>query len=184
MVERKSKTLPKYIPKDELTLLLNAPYKKYVHHEIQMKVAAYCGLRGSEVLNLKREDISIDEMQIRIIQGKGNKDRVVSITNYEFAKLLEQYIMDLNMDDPLFSMETTEGLNAMVKRYAKNIGIERKINFHMLRHSFAVHSLKAGVSLRTVQKMLGHSSLTTTQIYLDITGDDVNEDYKQHPLNF
>ena len=53
----------------------------------------------------------------------------------------------------------------------------------MLRHSFAVHCLKAGMNLRTVQKMLGHSSLTTTQVYLDVTGDDIKEDYFGHPLS-
>jgi site-specific recombinase XerD len=181
--KRTPKKLPKYIQKDDLTKLLNAPYVKNIRHKIQMKLAVYCGMRGSEVLALIKNDINIKDMEIRINEGKGCKDRVVAITNYEFARELEGYIAELKPTDYLFEMETTDGLNAMIKRYAANVGIDRKINFHMLRHSFAVHSLKAGISLRTVQKMLGHTSLTTTQIYLDITGDDIREDYKHHPLN-
>ena len=77
---------------------------------------------------------------------------------------------------------STRQVERSVENYGKLANIDQPIHPHMLRHSFAVHCLKSGMNLRTVQKMLGHSSLTTTQIYLDITGDDIKQDYFDHPL--
>ena len=181
---RQPKRLPKYIPLEELKILLNAPYKTNTHHKIMMKLGAVCGLRGSEVLKVKKEDIKLDEMEIRVNLGKGKVDRIVPIPSLEFIKELREYIEDLNPQDNLFEMETTEGLTSMVKRYAKYVGIERNITFHMLRHSFAVHSLKSGVNLRSLQKALGHKQLTSTQIYLDLLSEDMKDDYRDHLLPY
>ena len=76
------------------------------------------------------------------------------------------------------------GFRAMVKRYGKRCGLEKDVHPHMLRHTFAVHCLKSGMNLRTVQKLLGHEHLTTTQIYLDVTGQDVADDFYAHPLPY
>ena len=77
---------------------------------------------------------------------------------------------------------STRHVERLVAEYGLKAGISQHVHPHMLRHSFAVHCLQAGMNLRTVQKMLGHSSLTTTQIYLDVTGDDIKQDYFEHPL--
>lgn len=181
---RRPETLPKYIPLNDLTALINAPWKKYIHHELQMKLGAICGLRPMEILHVKKKHFNFQDESVFVEQGKNNKDRVVPIQSYKFTKQLEEYVADLEMEDYLFDMKTTEGFTAMIQRYANNIGLQHKVTAHMLRHSFAVHSLKAGRNLRTIQKYLGHKSLTTTQIYLDVTGDDIKEDARLHPLPY
>lgn len=182
--KRAPRRIPKYLPLDELKLLINAPYKNYIHHKLMMKFASLCGLRASEVLNLRKGDINLDMKEIDVNQGKGGKDRKVIIPSALFIEELKEYTSELEFDDLLFGISSTSTLTMMVKRYAKAIGIERNVNFHMLRHSFAVHSIKAGVSLRSVQKSLGHSSMSTTAIYLDLVTEDIKEDYRMHPLPF
>ena len=181
-----SKVLPKYIPEEEIHKILAAPYRTNIHHILQMKLGVICGLRGSEVLSLIKEDININELEIRVRQGKGGKDRIVPISpsSINFVRELEKYIHDLRGQDTLFDMETTEGLTAMLKRYALRAEVDRNVTFHMLRHTFAVYSIKAGVDIRTLQRVLGHASISTTAVYLDVSIDDVKEVYRLHPLPF
>jgi len=180
---KKPKRLPKYLTKDEIRLLLNIPYKTRMDHILMMRLAYNCGMRNSEVCNIIVENFNFEDLSVTIISGKGDKDRIIHVLTHELVLMLEKYIENnnLNLQDKLFDMKP-RGFTAMVKRYGKRAGLEKNIYPHMLRHSFAVHSLKVGVNLRSLQKTLGHSSLTTTQIYLDIVGDDIKEDYRLHPL--
>ena len=181
-MEKKPKKLPKYLSEEEIRTLLDTPYKTNKHHILMMKLAYKCGLRNSEVCHITVKDIKFDERKVHVFQGKGAKDRLVPMP-YDLMEDLKKYIdmYKLEYNDRLFDI-TERGFGKMIERYGKRAGLDKKISPHMLRHSFAVHRLKAGASLRSVQKALGHTSLTTTQIYLDITDEDVQEDFDKHPL--
>lgn len=177
--------LPKYLRDDEVRKLLNAPPRKKTRDRLILRVLYRCGLRVSELTNLKIQDIDFEEGMITIRSGKGDKDRVVpldadTLDLIEFYKAgAEEGILILSERGDSLS---TRQVERIVKKYAKKAGLKKNVYPHMLRHSFAVHCLKAGMNLRSVQKMLGHSSLTTTQIYLDLTGEDIKQDYEEHPL--
>lgn len=177
--------LPKYLKEDEVRKLLNAPEREKTRDRLILRILYRCGLRVSELTSLKIEDIDFDDKMITVRGGKGDKDRVVPIDD-ETLDLIQLYKKDADKGVLILSQRgealSTRQVERIVKKYAKKAGIEKNVYPHMLRHSFAVHSLKAGMNLRSVQKMLGHSSLTTTQIYLDLTGEDVKKDYNDHPL--
>jgi len=180
---RTVKRLPKYLSEQDIKKLLETPYKTNLKDILMLKLAYRCGMRNSEVCNCKVKHIDFQNLGVFVEQGKGSKDRFIPTLTYDMVLQFQKYISDndLKAEDKLWDI-TPRGFSAMVKKYGKRAGIERDVNPHMLRHSFAVHSLKAGVNLRSVQKSLGHSSLTTTQIYLDVLVEDIQEDYKQHPL--
>ncbi len=177
--------LPKYLKDDEVRKLLNAPDREKTRDRLILRILYRCGLRVSELTSLKIEDIDFDEGMITVRGGKGDKDRVVPIDD-DTLDLVQLYKGDADKGILILSQRGEElssrQVERIVKKYADKAGIKKNVYPHMLRHSFAVHSLKSGMNLRSVQKMLGHSSLTTTQIYLDLTGEDVKEDYEEHPL--
>lgn len=179
------KKLPKYLKVEEINLLLNAPPREKIRDRLILRILYKCGLRVSELCNLKIQDIDFADCTLIVRGGKGGKDRMVPVDN-QTIDMVELFIGSAK-DGGLFLSEknnkiSTRQIERLVQQYAKDAGIKQKVHPHMLRHSFAVHCLKAGMNLRTVQKMLGHSSLTTTQIYLDVTGDDIKDDYRKHPL--
>ncbi len=177
--------LPKYLKEDKVRKLLNAPDRDKLRDRIILRILYRCGLRVSELTSLKIRDINFSEGMITVRGGKGDKDRIVPIDD-DTLDLIQIYIKDREegvlilsqRDEPI----STRQVERIVKKYAKKADIKKNVYPHMLRHSFAVHSLKSGMNLRSVQKILGHSSLTTTQIYLDLTGEDLKEDYEKHPL--
>jgi len=151
-----------------------------------MKFGAKCGLRSEEIIEIVVGDFDFSDHKyptLRIV-GKGSYERIIPI-DHAFVHEIQEYIdkNNLGKQDKLFDM-TNRGFRAMVKRYGKRCGLEKDVHPHMLRHTFAVQSLKAGVNLRTLQKILGHKHLSTTQIYLDITGEDVADDFYHHPLSY
>jgi integrase/recombinase XerD len=193
------KSLPKYLSSDKLRILLGTPYKTQRHHILIMKLMARCGLRNSEVVGfqskrkpekevnipgLRVQDFDFTANQLTVRQGKGKKDRVVPFDD-NLKLELQKWIKDndLGHNDKLFDI-STRAVGAFVKQYGKRAGLDEDIHPHMLRHSFAVAALKSGMNLRTLQKILGHTSLTTTQIYLDLTAGDISEDYRAHPLPY
>ena len=185
------KTLPKYLKEREVQKLLNAPERDNYRNRLILRLLYRCGLRVSELTNLRIEDIMFGDNHLIVRRGKGGKDRVVPVDHYTLD-MIEDFLRDDETNEIaksgyLIQSERNERMSTrqverIVAEYGLKAGIPQQIHPHMLRHSFAVHCLKAGMNLRTVQKMLGHSSLTTTQIYLDITGDDVKQDYFDHPL--
>lgn len=178
--------LPKYMNTEEIKLLLNTPYKTKQDHILLMKFGAKCGLRSEEILEIVVKDFDFNDHEypnMRII-GKGSYERTVPIAQ-SFVHEIKIYIEKNNLEseDKLFEM-SDRGFRKMVKRYGKRCGIEKNVHPHMLRHTFAVHCLKKGMNLRTLQKILGHKHLSTTQIYLDITAMDVADDFNEHPLPY
>ena len=182
---RMTKKLPKYLKEREVRRLLNAPEREKLRDRLILRMLYRCGLRVSELTSLRIEDIEFEEGTLMVRHGKGGRDRLIPV-DHQTMDMIE-YFVDEETSGYLILSERNEQLSTrqverIVEQYGRLANIEQPIHPHMLRHSFAVHCLKSGMNLRTVQKMLGHSSLTTTQIYLDITGDDIKQDYFDHPL--
>ena len=146
------------------------------------------GLRVSELVSLKLSDIDLENKIVRCI-GKGNKERIVPIGDYALdylKKYIDEYRPELKKGyytDSLFLNNhgkeiTRQGFFLIIKKIAKEKKKKKNITPHMLRHSFATHLLNNGADLRTIQEMLGHSNISTTQIYTNLTTDILKENYK------
>ena len=148
-----------------------------------------CGLRISEALDLNHEDISNEDFIL--IKGKGGKERVVPMMPY-IKKGIENYInecpKEINGRDPLFIGQRLSRLSPRIIQYAlekirNSLALPETATPHALRHSFATHLLESGGDLRTIQELLGHSSLSTTQRYTKIETEKLYDSYtKSHPL--
>ena len=151
------------------------------------------GLRVSELCSLNRDlDLSKDEMTIR---GKGDKLRIVFLSPNARASVLEYLKTRTDMDEALFVQEgpqavkreennetlrlTSRSVERLVKQIAIEAGISKKVTPHTIRHSFATDLLRNGADIRSVQMMLGHSNITTTQIYTHITDKQLREVHKK-----
>lgn len=146
------------------------------------------GLRVSELVSLTLNDIDLDNKFVRCI-GKGKKERIVPIGDYALdylKKYIEEYRPILKKGyytESIFLNNhgkemTRQGFFLIIKKIAKEKNINKNITPHMLRHSFATHLLNNGADLRTIQEMLGHSNISTTQIYTNLTTDILKENYK------
>jgi integrase/recombinase XerD len=152
-----------------------------------------CGLRVSELITLKISDLFFEEGFIKVT-GKGNKERYVPI-HYNAQKYITIYITEIrshlkpakSFEDTLFLNRRGKGLTrqmifTILKELAVKINLNKKISPHTLRHSFATHLLKNGADLRAIQLMLGHESITTTEVYLHLDSSDLKEVVeKYHP---
>ncbi|NLP58724.1 site-specific tyrosine recombinase XerD [Lutibacter sp. B1] len=138
-----------------------------------------CGLRVSELIDLQLSDLFFDEGFIRVI-GKGNKQRFVPI-NYQTQQFITTYVNNIRVhidvqkgfEDTVFLNRRGKNLTrfmifTIIKNLAIKAGIKKKISPHTFRHSFATHLLERGADLRAIQQMLGHESITTTEIYMHL----------------
>ena len=151
------------------------------------------GLRVSELTNLKLRNIDFDENLIRFI-GKGNKERITpvgKVSVYFLKKYLEttRYkIEGESKNDYVFLNKygnkiSRQGFWKILKKYAKKINLNKNLHPHIFRHSFATHMLKRGADLRTVQELLGHSDISTTEIYTNLDKEHIKDTYfKYHPF--
>ncbi len=156
-----------------------------------IEVLYSCGLRVSELVGLDVDDLDLAEGYVTCI-GKGNKQRLVPFgagaqtTLHDYLSLRSKLGGQIRPEPALFLNQRGTRLSRqscwkITKRYAARVGIER-IYPHSLRHSFATHLLKGGADLRAVQEMLGHASISTTQIYTSLSRDDLREIYEEsHP---
>ena len=167
--------LPKYHRKTEIQQMLEKADQHNQRDYLILKILWSTGLRGSELTSLKKKDLEFNEKRIIVRNGKGGKDRVVPIPQ-EIRNLLKMWTNNLNKDDHVFDI-SSRTLRNIVYKYAEKCGFTSKP--HKWRHSFAIHCLKNGLDLRTLQKILGHSSLSTTQIYLDVVAEDVQKEYEK-----
>ncbi len=175
------KSLPKVIRPEEMEALLNAPNIETLdglRDQAMMEVMYASGLRVSELIQLKQADINVLKATIRIV-GKGQKTRLVPIGEYALqqvkAYLEKRRFINPKEESPyLFISRYAKPLSRQfffkrIKQYAAQVGIQSSISPHTLRHSFATHLLEQGASLRAVQEMLGHTHLSTTQIYTHVS---------------
>ena len=191
---KKSKRLPKYFEYNELEELFDVPDitdPLGERNRLILEMLYASGIRVSELVNIKISDISFGTKTIKIL-GKGNKERIAYYNNIT-SKYLDKYIKDgrkkLNIDnsDYLFlnykgGRLTTRGVEKVLNNIIDQTAINKHITPHMLRHSFATHLLNEGCDLLSVQELLGHASLSATNIYTHITNDRLKDVYlKTHP---
>lgn len=143
-------------------------------HRIIIGLLYGCGLRIGELLNLKQDHIDKRRMIVNIVAGKGNKDRQIMLDD-ELLKEIEAYYQEYSPIEYVFngqnnSLQYSErSVNEFLKTYANKAGITKKVHAHILRHSFATHLLEDNTDISIIQKLLGHSSPKTTQIYAHIS---------------
>jgi len=167
---KKNKTLPNILTIEKIKKMIDSTSN--IKHKLIIKLLYGCGLRVSEIVNLKKEDINFEEDLIKVRLAKGKKDRFVKIPNSLIDELKSYF--DLSDFETLFSSNrggklTTATIQAILKNAAKKTGIKKRVYPHLLRHSFATHLLEQGTDLRIIQKLLGHSDIKTTQIYTQIS---------------
>lgn len=187
-------SLPKFLTVDEAARLVLQPDERDLHglrDRAMLEVLYATGLRVSELIRLRPGDLNLDDGYV-ICRGKGGKERVVPL-GQAAAALTRRYIDDVRPrllkkpDETLFltrlgSQFTRQGIWKMLREYARKAGLEDKVSPHVLRHSFATHLLERGADLRSVQLMLGHSQITTTQIYTHVSRERLRQVYeKYHP---
>ena len=190
------KSLPVIISVKQAVSLLEAPFQiehpKQAPNWIPFRDAAILelfystGLRLAELVSLKVEDIDWISDTLRVM-GKGNKERLLPIGT-PAIKALQNYRHEAKVHQgPLFLSKlkkqiTTRAVNDLLKKYITTAGIPFNLTPHKLRHSFATHLLDNGADLRSVQSLLGHASLSTTQIYTHVTKERLKVEYdKAHP---
>jgi len=171
---KRNKPIPEVLTMEEVKKLIDATSN--IKHKLILKLLYGCGLRVSEVINLRKDDINFDECLIHIRLSKGRKDRFVKIPD-SIRNDLENY-SKLSNEDILFASNrggklTTATIQKIVKNSAAKAGLKKNIHPHTLRHSFATHLLEQGIDLRIIQKLLGHSDIKTTQIYLSVSNQTI-----------
>ena len=190
------KKLPSVLSVEEVMILLNSlnddtPYN--ARNRAMIEVMYGTGLRVSELVNLKLNELHLTSKMISTT-GKGSKERIVPINDYA-SKVLRDYIVKYrpelvkNGKDNNFIFLNNQGqplsrqsFFLILKRLAKDAGIEKEISPHTLRHSFATHLLEAGTDLRYIQEMLGHENISTTQIYTHLSKQKIKSVYNSaHP---
>jgi len=188
------KSLPKVLNESEVIKLLDIKLNSHFDYRNKalLEVLYATGFRVSELLNLSISDIDFENKFIRCF-GKGSKERVVPINDvacYYLKLYIEEHrplMLKGNLINELFlnnhgKVLTRQGFYGILKNIAKEKGIKKDISPHILRHSFASHLLKHGADLRSIQAMLGHSDLKTTEIYTHLNNDKIKDNYDSaHP---
>ena len=190
-IERK---LPDTLSPDEINDIINSVDLSNPHGERNrtiLETLYSCGLRVSELINLKYSKLFLEDGFL-IVTGKGNKERAVPL-NKTLIKYLKNYIrlirshqdIETGHEDFVFLNNRGKQLTRMmiftiVKKHTEKAGIKKNISPHTFRHSFASHLLQGGANLRAIQTMLGHESISTTEIYMHIDRDFVRQEIIQH----
>lgn len=169
-----------------LDIKLNTPFD--YRNKAMLELMYSSGLRVSELVDLKLNNIDLDNGYVRCL-GKGKKERIIPIgeiaieylkkyrNEYRNSMKKGYYTENVFLNNHGKNI-TRQGFFLIIKNIAKEKNIDKNITPHMLRHSFATHLLNNGANLRTIQEMLGHSSITTTQIYTNVSNDIIKENYE------
>lgn len=146
-----------------------------------------CGLRASELVGLNLTDVNLDEELVRVI-GKGNRERIVPIGRVAIGAIKDYLKKRPKVDDTAIFLNrfgkrlSSRSLQTIVRKHLLQIATATGTNPHILRHTFATHLLSNGADLRSVQELLGHSSISSTQIYTHVSIDQLIREYKKsHP---
>ncbi|NOR51646.1 MAG: site-specific tyrosine recombinase XerD [Gammaproteobacteria bacterium] len=189
-----ARSLPKTLTENDVDALLMAPDIKQplgLRDRAMLELLYACGLRVSELVNIRIDQINLNQGVIRVV-GKGNKERLIPMGE-EAVDWIEHYLAEArpeilekrDMTDALFPSRLGRAMSRqafwqLIKRYARLAEIKKPLSPHVLRHAFATHLLNHGADLRVVQLLLGHNSLSTTQIYTHIAKERLKSIHAQH----
>lgn len=193
---KQEKKLPKFLYPEEIQILLDAPDDSYfgLRDKAIMETLYATGVRVSELVNLNLQDIDLEEELIRV-WGKGSKERIVPFGKMAKLSLLK-YIDEARplllkaknkQENALFLNKhgtrlSDRSIRNILNKYVDAVALNQKISPHAIRHSFATHLLNNGADLRSVQELLGHIRLSTTQIYTHLTKENIKAIYSDtHP---
>jgi integrase/recombinase XerC len=193
---RGQRKLPHFLSADEISQLLNAPDANSIAglRDIAILEVIYsAGLRVSELVGMNDRDLDFEEGVVRI-RGKGRKERFGALGAYAATALRKYFAVRVlsgkaanATETPTFTNKFGERLTSrsvarMLEKYIKTCGLDTRTTPHTLRHSFATHLLDRGADIRSVQELLGHKSLVTTQIYTHVSTASIKQAYlKAHP---
>lgn len=190
---RLDKKLPSFLdlPQIEELLRLPEPTPSGTRDKAILELLYATGMRVSEIVSLNIWEVDLNSDEIKIL-GKGKKERIVLMGKYSQVAIREYLFssrphFQKNNEKALFLNKyggrlTSRGVQRIVEKYIKILGEKKNITPHSLRHSFATHLLERGADLRSVQELLGHASLSTTQIYTHLTKERLKEIHKKyHP---
>jgi len=187
------RSLPKSLNEEEVEALLNAPNLNEpagVRDKAMLELLYACGLRVSELVSIKTTEVSLSDSVVRVT-GKGSKTRLVPMGE-NAVEWISRYLKDARREiiqkrlcDALFVTNRGDAMTRqafwyMIKRYALLAGITKHMSPHVLRHAFATHLLNHGADLRVVQMLLGHSDISTTQIYTHVARERLKRLHSVH----
>lgn len=191
---KRKKTLPKYLSVEEVDKLLNIKLENAFDYRNKaiLELLYATGLRASELINLNLSNIDLVNMVVNVY-GKGSKERIVPISKIAINYLdlyINQYrnmlfVKGKKTNDVLFlnnhgERMTRQGLYKMIGKVALAQGINKEITPHVLRHSFATHMIEYGADIRSVQELLGHENVITTEVYTHLADNFIKESYKEY----
>lgn len=180
------KQLPRTIPQQIIQSILQSAYSEYSHGNrialrdiMVLELLFNTGLRVSELCSLERDNFSLDDDGLRLlIHGKGNKERVIQLVTPELLKLsklyCQTYSQQIQQNGAIFynrnkKQISPQSVQRIINKYVKKLNLQNHITPHMFRHTFATSLLEAGMDIRYIQSLLGHSSISTTQIYTHVS---------------
>ena len=171
----KQKALPVVLSQSEIRMLLSTP--KYLKHRVMLGLLYGCGLRLSELQRLELKDLDFDRMQVHIRNSKYGKSRYVVLSSM-LKRGLQNYIYSVNPIKYVFNGNSRQkaeavpisaaGVQWVVRKSREDSGIKKTVSTHTLRHTFATHLLEMGLDLVSIKEQLGHESVQTTMIYLQV----------------
>lgn len=183
------KKLPVFITEEEVMKLINAPNTKTLlglRDKLIILFLYSTGVRVSELISIKVSHLDLERGEVRVF-GKGKKERIVFLPD-QLINLLKEYLKRRKKNSGHLVLNrrskplTDRGIRLIIKKYAKIAVPEKHVTPHTLRHTFATHLLTGGADLRSVQELLGHSKLSTTQIYTHLTKENLKKIYDNfHP---
>ena len=180
------KQLPRIIPEQVVQALLQSAYDSYIsgcretlRDIVVLELLFSTGLRVSELCALSKDSFQLGDSELRLlINGKGRKERIIQITTAELLHLLKIYYSEFSkeiesQESILFNRRgrpiSPQSVRRIINKYLKQIGVNSHITPHMFRHTFATSLLEAGMDIRYIQSLMGHCSISTTQIYTHVT---------------
>lgn len=175
---KREKKFPTVLTKEEVKKIIDSFDTKKSKLMISLMYA--CGFRVSELTNLKLNDINFEEKIGYIKQGKGRKDRLFNLPDFLLEDLKEQ-VESQKKDNKEYLFTGPKGklsprnLQKIIQKAARRAEIKKEVHCHTLRHSFATHLLENGVDIRKIQELLGHSNLSTTQIYAHVSAEELKK---------
>lgn len=189
---KKTKKLPKYLSISEVDKLLNIPLNSEFDYrnKAMLELMYGTGLRVSELVSIEYSNIDFENSVIRV-NGKGKKERIIplgEVASYYLKVYLNDYrskLLKRNTYNQVFLNNhgkpiTRQGFNYILENIRELTGIEKEITPHVLRHSFATHLLEGGADIRSIQEMLGHENISTTNIYTEVVNDVLRSNYEMY----